>query len=134
MVPISREVFSQIGPNRLDRPSPFIRIIPSARRLRPYNPTVWPAVGGQLFYDHDITAQVQVVSYTVTGDSFVAAPARPWSPSLVSHYIAKMFDISDDGKQAVSIQDDDSAGSETHLRLILNFGDELRRRFAAMTK
>jgi hypothetical protein len=34
----------------------------------------------------------------------------------------------------VSIQDDDSAAGDTDLRLILNFGDELRRRFAGAGK
>jgi Tol biopolymer transport system component len=94
-----------------------------------YNP-VWPAAGGQVFYDEGISGQIHVVSYTAHGDSFAAAPPRPWSPRQISHYSAKMYDVAADGKHMVGIVDDDSAPPETHLRLILNFGDEIRRLLA----
>ena len=42
--------------------------------------------------------------------------------------MARVYDVADDGKLMAGILDDDSASPpETHLRLILNFGDELRR-------
>jgi Tol biopolymer transport system component len=98
-----------------------------------YNP-VWPTGGGQVFYDDGVSGQIHVVSYTANGDSFAAAPPRPWSPRPVSHYIAKMYDVAADGKQMVGILDDDSTPPETHLRLTLNFGDEIRRRLAGAAK
>ena len=84
-----------------------------------------------MFYSDGASGQIHVVSYTTNGDSFAHAPPRPWSPRTVSHYMAKMYDVAGDGKQVAAILDDDSAApSETHLRLILNFGDEIRRRHA----
>jgi hypothetical protein len=83
-----------------------------------------------VFYDEGISGTIHVVSYTANGDSFAAAPPRPWSPRLISHYPAKMYDVTGDGRQMVGIVEDDSAPPETHLRLILNFGDEVRRRLA----
>ena len=54
---------------------------------------------------------------------------RTRGPTLLSHYIAKMYDVAADGRQMVGILENDSA-AQTHLRLILNFGDEVRRRLA----
>jgi len=94
-----------------------------------YNP-VWPTAGGQVFYSEGVSGQIHVVSYTAKGDSFAAAPPHPWSPRSISHYPAKMYDVAGDGRQMVGIMEDDSAPAETHLRLIFNFGDEVRRRIA----
>ena len=87
-----------------------------------------------MFYEEGISATIHVVSYTANGDSFAAAPPRPWSPRVISHYPAKMYDVTGDGRQMVGMVEDDSAPPETHLRLILNFGDEIRRRLGSAAK
>jgi Tol biopolymer transport system component/predicted Ser/Thr protein kinase len=97
-----------------------------------YNPA-WPAAGGQLSFEGG-SSSVVVVSYATKGDRFLAGPPRPWAPVKLSYYSNVMSDTTPDGKQVIAIVDGDSERPETHVRVILNFGDEVRRRLAGGTK
>ena len=71
-----------------------------------------------------------MVPYAVKGDSFLAGRPRVWSSRTLSNYADQVFDIAPDGKSAIAIIDADPGRPETHLRVVLNFGDEVRRRLA----
>ena len=90
---------------------------------------IWPAAGGKIFYK-DQAGQIAVVSYTVKGDSFVSDPPRLWTPHPMTSYAGVVFDMTPDREQAIAVVDADSAAPETQVRVMLNFGDEIRRRLA----
>ena len=92
-----------------------------------------PASGGQIFYK-DYDDHIQVVSYTAQAGSFLAGKPRLWTPRPVSTYPAPLFDVTPDGKQVIAVIDADSDAPETHLRVVLNFSDEIRRRLAGAAK
>jgi serine/threonine-protein kinase len=96
-----------------------------------YNPA-WPA-GGQLTFEGG-SSSVFVVSYATKGDSFLAGPPRLWAPTKLSYYSNVMSDTAPDGRQVIAVVDADSEKPETHVRVILNFGDEVRRRLAGGAK
>ncbi|MBI2686462.1 MAG: serine/threonine-protein kinase [Acidobacteria bacterium] len=97
-----------------------------------YNPA-WPAVGGRIFFVGASSA-VDAVSYTTRGETFLPEPPRPWAPVKLGSYSASMSDITPDGKQVIAVVDADSEKPETHARVILNFGDEVRRRLTGNAK
>lgn len=92
-----------------------------------YDP-IWPAAGGNIFFK-DVTGRISVVSYTVKGDSFSADPPRVWSPRVLTKYPDRVFEMTADGKYAIGVLDADSEAPETHIRVVLHFVDEVRRRF-----
>ncbi len=92
-----------------------------------YDPK-WPAAGGRILFQAEAQSLAEA-SYTVKGESFVSEPQRAWSTRRLSYFSAGKLDATPDGK-VIAIVDADSAAPETHLRLILNFGDEVRRRLA----
>jgi Tol biopolymer transport system component len=98
-----------------------------------YNPA-WPAAGGQLTFEGGSNNGVLVVSYATKGDSFLVGPPRLWAPMKLSYYSNVMSDTTPDGKQVIAVVDADSQRPETHVRVILNFGDEVRRRLAGGAK
>ena len=78
-----------------------------------------------------------VVSYAAKGNVFVPEKPRMWSDKRLSSTGGlPAYDVAPDGKRVVALFDvaDDSAKSETHLRVVLNVGEELRRRAAAAGK
>jgi hypothetical protein len=85
----------------------------------------WSRNGRELFYQ-SLGGRVQVATYAVKGDSFQAERPRFWSEKKILD-----FDVAPDGKRVLALLDADDAKPETHLRLLLNVGDELRRRAAA---
>jgi hypothetical protein len=52
----------------------------------------------------------------------------------LSYYSAPKADAMPDGKQVIAVVDADAGAPETHLRVVLNFGDEIRRRLAGANK
>ena len=71
------------------------------------------------------------VSYTAKGDSFIAAKPRVWSDVRLQTGVGVQgFDITPDGKHVVAVLPE--AGEKqkpaNHLTVLLNFGDELRRK------
>jgi serine/threonine-protein kinase len=75
--------------------------------------------------------RIMVASYTVIGDSFVAAAPRPWSPTQVFRDGVRLsFDVAPDGKRVVIFPRPAETKNEgsLHATFLLNFFDELRRR------
>ena len=75
------------------------------------------------------------VSYTVThtaeGDSFTALKPRVWMEALLRDLgLYSNYDLAPDGKRLAALLAEDASGAKppTHLTLLLNFFDELRRR------
>jgi serine/threonine protein kinase/Tol biopolymer transport system component len=92
----------------------------------------WSQAGRELFYLGP-DRRIHVASYSSSGDSFVPEKARVWSGrQLVAFGNVPTFTMAPDGKRAAVLLE---AGSEapkpeTHIRVLLNVGDELRRRGA----
>ena len=59
-------------------------------------------------------------------------PPHPWGQGRLSDYSAPkaLMPCRQDGKQVIAVVDADAGAPETHLRVVLNFGDEIRRRLA----
>ena len=75
-----------------------------------------------------------VVSYTAKGNVFVPEKPRIWSDKLIPTGGGQFtYDVAPDGKKVVALFNagDDSAKPETHLRIVLNAREELRRLAAA---
>jgi serine/threonine-protein kinase len=95
---------------------------------------MWPAWSrhsAEIFYQ-DSERRVMTAAYTVTGDSFVAEKPRVWSEKRLAQFgYLSSFELAPDAKRVVALFDAAQAKPETHLRVLLNVGDELRRRTAA---
>jgi serine/threonine-protein kinase len=93
---------------------------------------VWSSTGHELFYLGS-DGRIQVADYTVQGDSFAVGKPRSWSPAQLS-IGASQFDVMPDGKRILMALGDVAGQgdrSNTHVTLLLNFFDELRRRAPA---
>jgi eukaryotic-like serine/threonine-protein kinase len=93
---------------------------------------VWSHTGKDLFYRTE-DQLLMAVSYTVSGDSFVAAKPRLWSGKRIFNAgLVQNFDLAPDGKRfAVLMSAEGPEPRGTQYRLVLNFFDEVRRRVAA---
>jgi eukaryotic-like serine/threonine-protein kinase len=91
---------------------------------------IWSHNSRELFYESR-DRRVEVVAYTVKGESFVSEKPRFWSDTRLADpagYLPGAFDVAPDGKRVLALLDYPTAGSaETHLRILLNVGNELRR-------
>jgi hypothetical protein len=67
-------------------------------------------------------------TYRAKGDSFAVEKPRLWSGKQLADVNFRTFDLAPDGKRAVALVDPEDAKPETHLRVLLNVGDELKRR------
>jgi Tol biopolymer transport system component/predicted Ser/Thr protein kinase len=89
---------------------------------------IWSHSGRELFYEN-LDRRVQVAAYTVKGGSFLAEESRLWSgKQLADVSLSRSFDVAPDGKRVVALLDAEDAKPETSLHVLLNVGDELRRR------
>ncbi len=88
---------------------------------------VWSPNGRELFYRTE-DRRIMVVSYAVKGDSFETDQPRPWASQLLADLgNNRTFDLSPDGKRfAVLIPGE----RQSHVTLLVNFFDEVRRRVA----
>ena len=88
-------------------------------------------MGKELFYRTE-DQRIMVTTYTVKGDSFIADTPRVWSEKqLANTGITSNFDLAPDGKRfAVVMPADNPEPRETrsHVTLVVNFFDEVRRR------
>jgi serine/threonine-protein kinase len=95
---------------------------------------IWSRNGRELFFLGP-DGHIMVASYTAKGDSFVPGKPRVWSPkSLLVIFGVRPCDLAPDGKRfAVLLREDGTAEQKpiTHLTVLLNFFDELRRRVPA---
>ena len=100
------------------------RLISNSGGLSP----AWSPNGRELLYRTVAGDQIMTVSYTVSGDSFVAEKARVWAANVRG---AGGFDFAPDGKRVamfVPVATKDASPRENTVVVVLNFFDELRRR------
>ena len=73
------------------------------------------------------------VSYSAKGDSFTTGKPRIWSEARLLNLGAfSNYDLAPDGKRLAAMVDEASREKPpTHLTVLLNFSDELRRRAPA---
>jgi Tol biopolymer transport system component/tRNA A-37 threonylcarbamoyl transferase component Bud32 len=93
---------------------------------------IWAKNERNLFYRSG--GKIMVVSYTAKGNVFVPEKPRMWWEKRMSYGGGQsVYDVSPDGKRIVALFDveDDSAKFETHLRVVLNVDEEIRRRATA---
>jgi WD40 repeat protein len=94
---------------------------------------VWSRDGRQLFY-RSPDRHVMVANYVVRGGSFVADQPHAWAGRRLG--VAgglPSFDVAPDGSRVVGVFESEESNAETHLRVLLNVADELRRRVSAST-
>ena len=98
---------------------------------------MWSPTRKELFYRTE-DQRIMVTTYTVKGDSFIAEPPRPWSAKqLAPTGLTLNFDLAPDGKRfAVVMPADNPEPREirSHVTLVVNFFDEVRRRFTLGAK
>jgi len=96
---------------------------------------VWSHNGRELFF-RSADNRIMVAAYTVKGDSFeVADQPRAWSEKRLSNTGANFstanFDFAPDGKRVAAImpvETPEVQRAQSHVVLLINFFDELRRR------
>ena len=93
----------------------------------------WSPNGKELFY-RTLDSRIMVVTYSVEGDSFRAGRPRPWSEGqFTERGSPQNFDLHPDGKRFAVLKapEDSEQTGPTHVKLILNWFDEVRRRVAS---
>jgi Tol biopolymer transport system component/DNA-binding winged helix-turn-helix (wHTH) protein len=85
-----------------------------------------------IFYRGGMDRKVRLLLYKISGNTFIPGKSRIWAEQQISeigHF--PNFDVAPDGTRVLAvIEQEGSRTDETHLRLMLNVGDELTRRFA----
>jgi hypothetical protein len=98
---------------------------------------IWSRTAHELFYRTE-DEQIMVASYTVTGNSFVAQKPRVWSERLLTNFgTGDNFDLAVDGKRVVAPlagENPEPRETQSHVMLVTNFFDEVRRRVAGQGK
>jgi serine/threonine-protein kinase len=92
---------------------------------------VWSRDGRHLFY-RSADRHVMVAGYLAQGGSFRADQPRVWGGRRLG--VAgglPSFDVAADSSRVAGIFESEESGVETHLRVLLNVAEELRRRVAA---
>jgi hypothetical protein len=74
-----------------------------------------------------------VVSYTAKGATFAPDKPRLWSDHRFANFVtSKNYDLAPDGKRFAVLEAPESEQKpETHVNVLLNFFDEVRRRAPA---
>jgi hypothetical protein len=90
-----------------------------------------PERARELFF-RDPSGRIQVVEYTVKGESFSAGNPRQWSTArILNTGVTSNWDLAPDGKRAVAFplpEGELEEGGSLHITFLLNFSDELRRK------
>jgi Tol biopolymer transport system component len=98
---------------------------------------VWSRNGHELFYRTE-DQRIMVANYTVKGESFVADKPRVWSGKKLANLgLSVNFDLAPDGKRfavLMPVESPEPRETQSHVTLVLNFFDEVRRRVAAQGK
>jgi serine/threonine-protein kinase len=98
---------------------------------------VWSRNGHELFY-RTVDNRIMVANYTVKGESFVADKPRVWSGKQLANLgLSINFDLAPDGKRFVVLMPAESPKpreTQSHVTLVVNLFDEVRRRVAAQGK
>jgi serine/threonine-protein kinase len=95
---------------------------------------LWSQDGHELFYRTE-DQRIMVVDYAVKGDSFVPQRPRVWSgKQLASMGTGKNYDLAPDGKHCavvIPVESAEPRETQSHVNLVVNFFDEVRRRVPA---
>ncbi len=95
---------------------------------------MWSPNGRELFYQK-FDGRVQMASYASSGGSFVVEKPKFWSEKLQRERgFFRAYDVAPDGKRILALIDAEGTKPQSHLRLLLNVDDELRRRTSAHAK
>jgi eukaryotic-like serine/threonine-protein kinase len=98
---------------------------------------IWARNGRELFYRNE-DSQIMVATYAVRGDTFVADKPRVWSEKrLANTGLTPLFDLAPDGKRfavLMAAEGPEPREAQSHVTLLLNFFDELRRIAAVTTR
>src|SRR5690348_8211691 len=98
---------------------------------------IWSRNGRELFFIGP-DQHIMVTSYTVTGNSFTPGTPRVWSEKRFGNPVTESrYDLAPDGKRFAVILDTERAREEkavTGVTVVVNFFDELRRRWPARRK
>ncbi len=101
------------------------------------NMPIWSRNGRELFYRTD-EQRIMVVNYTVKGDSFMADKPRMWcARQLANTGLTPNLDLSPDGKRFVVVmpaEGPEPRETQSHVTVVVNFLDEVRRRLAGQGK
>lgn len=92
---------------------------------------VWSAETHELLF-LAADGRIMAASYTTQGDLFSSGAPRVWSPVKIRGIgLQQSFDISPDGKRAAMFPVEEAANpaGSLHATFLLNFIDEVRRRF-----
>jgi Tol biopolymer transport system component len=98
----------------------------------------WSHNGRELFF-RTLDNQIMVAGYTVTGDSLIVDKPRLWGSGkrLADLGFNMNYNLSSDGKRIVALMPaevPEDRKAQNQVTLLLNFTDEMRRRFKAQTK
>jgi serine/threonine-protein kinase len=94
----------------------------------------WSGNGRELFYRTE-DQRIMVAEYSVKGEAFIADKPRVWFGKRLSNVgLAINLDLAADGRFIVLMpaHSAESRGRRTHMTLVMNFFDEVRRRLAAV--
>ena len=99
---------------------------------------IWSRNRHELFFI-GLDQRIMVTSYTVAGNSFIPGAPRVWSEQRLSsvRVADTPYDLAPDGERFAVVLDAEDAREEkalTSVTLVLNFFDDLRRRWPAGRK
>jgi serine/threonine-protein kinase len=98
---------------------------------------IWSRNRNELFYRTE-DQRIMVVNYIVKGDSFVPETPRLWSgKQLANSGTGRNYDVAPDGKRCVVLMPVGGAEPrevQSHITVVVNFFDEVRRRVAGEPK
>ena len=89
---------------------------------------VWSRARRELLYRAP-DGRIMVVPYTAAGEGFQAEKPRVWSqaPVQLRRSVGASFDLHPDGERVAMAPSTEATAGPTHVTLIFNFFDELRR-------
>jgi serine/threonine-protein kinase len=97
----------------------------------------WSRNGHELFYRTE-DQRIMVANYAVKGDSFIPQRPRQWYGKRIANIgNAKNLDLALDGKRFVVLMPAEAAEErerQSHVTLVMNFFDEVRRRVAGQAQ
>jgi serine/threonine-protein kinase len=98
---------------------------------------VWSQSEHELFYRTE-DQRIMAAKYVVKGGAIIADPPRVWfRKQLVSVGLALNFDLAPDGKRFIVLmpaENPQPRENQSHVMLVTNFFDEVRRRVAGQVK
>jgi hypothetical protein len=88
---------------------------------------MWSKNERELFYNKSGERRMYSVTYSVSGDSFVASPPKPWSEKPTD-LMGPPWLMPDNTRFIGVFPPAEDGLRQTHITFLLNFGDEPRRR------